>query len=144
VGGVAYPEGLRSGLSDLMQPVSRELHQNLAINVQSMQEMDQHHVDDYLAWFDGALKPGSGIAYFCNRLDHLFRGEYRYPDHWQLLLMECTPRSWMRDFPAEVFRKGERCYTAENQLRAAFYAREFERKSTQQLATAKRRGYAPY
>jgi hypothetical protein len=117
---------------------------DLAINVQSMQEMDQHHVDHYLEWFDRALKPGSGVAYFCNRRDHLFRGEYRYPDHWQLLLKQCTPRSWVRDFPAEVFRKGERCYTAENRLRAAFYKRELARESDALVAAAKRRGYSPY
>jgi SAM-dependent methyltransferase len=117
---------------------------DLAINVQSMQEMEQHHVDEYLAWFDRALKPGSGIAYFCNRRDHLFRGEYRYPDHWQLLLKTCTPRSWVRDFPAELFRKGERCYTAENRLHAALYERDLGRESAVLLATAKRRGYSPY
>jgi hypothetical protein len=117
---------------------------DLAINVQSMQEMDQRHVDDYLAWFDRALSPGTGIAYLCNRRDHIFRGEYRYPDRWQLLLKQCTPRSLMRDFPAEVFRKGERCYVAENRLRAALYERELGRKSAALLEVAERRGYSSY
>jgi SAM-dependent methyltransferase len=117
---------------------------DLAINVQSMQEMEQHHVDEYLAWFDRALKPGSGIAYFCNRRDHLFRGKYRYPDHWQLLLKKCTPRSWTRDFPAELFRKGKRSFAAENRLHAAFYERDLRRESDVLLAAAKRRGYSPY
>jgi hypothetical protein len=117
---------------------------DLAINVQSMQEMDQHHVDAYLAWFDRALKPGTGIGYFCNRRDHLFRGEYRYPDHWQLLFKQATPRSVTRDFPVEIFRKGEHCYTAENRARTVFYERELAREWAALLAAAERRGYSPY
>lgn len=116
---------------------------DLAINVQSMQEMDQHHVDYYLNWFDAVLKPGA-ITYLCNRRDHVFRGEWHYPAHWECLLKICTPRSWKRDFPAEVYRKGERSYEAQNQLTEVRYRRELERASQRQLDSAQAAGYQVY
>jgi SAM-dependent methyltransferase len=116
---------------------------DLAVNVQSMQEMDQRHVDYYLNWFDGALKQG-GIAYLNNRRDHVFRGEWHYPAHWECLLKTCTPRSWKRDFPAEVFRKGNRSFAAENQVRDAFYRRELAGAAQSQAAAGEARGYKLY
>lgn len=116
---------------------------DLAINVQSMQEMDQHHVDYYLGWFDTVLKPGA-TAYLCNRRDHVFRGEWHYPAHWECLLKTCTPRSWTRDFPAEVYRKGERSYAAQNHLAEVRYQRELTRANERQLERAAAAGYKVY
>ena len=116
---------------------------DLAINVQSMQEMDQHHVDYYLQWFDGALRH-RGIAYLCNRRDHVFRGQWNYPDHWECLLYEPTPRSFTRDFPAEVHRKGERSYRTENQLRLALYRHRQTRMTEQLREAGLARGYKLY
>lgn len=117
---------------------------DLAVNVQSMQEMEQHHVDYYLGWFDSLLRTETGIAYFCNRRDHEFRGEWRYPDHWECLLKQCTPRSWTRDFPAEVYRKGIRSYSGENRLREALYRRDLERGADAVIQTARQLGYRAY
>lgn len=117
---------------------------DLAINVQSMQEMDQHHVDHYLSWFDRLLADDAGLAYFCNRRDHLFRGQFNYPPHWQCLLKTPTPRAWSRDFPAELFRKGSVCHARENRLRDALYRRELEQRTSVTLAQAKALGYPPY
>lgn len=116
---------------------------DLAINVQSMQEMDQHHVDYYIGWFDTVLKPGA-IAYLCNRRDHVFRGAWHYPDHWQTLLKICTPRSWTRDFPAEVYRKGERSYRDENRLAEVRYRRELDRAAQRVLTSAEAAGHKVY
>jgi SAM-dependent methyltransferase len=116
---------------------------DLGINVQSMQEMDQHHVDYYMNWFDSVLKPGAA-AYLCNRRDHVFRGQWNYPAHWQCLLKICTPRSWLRDFPAEVFRKGERDYDNENRLAEVRYRRELAHANARQLAAAQDAGLKVY
>jgi SAM-dependent methyltransferase len=116
---------------------------DLAINVQSMQEMEQHHVDYYLQWFDTVLKPGAA-AYLCNRRDHVFRGAWHYPEHWECLLKTCTPRSWTRDFPAEVYRKGERSYAAQNRLAGVRYQRELERANQRQLDSAAAAGHKVY
>ncbi|MHA4868432.1 putative sugar O-methyltransferase [Duganella sp. PWIR1] len=116
---------------------------DLGINVQSMQEMDQHHVDYYLNWFDSVLKPGAA-AYLCNRRDHVFRGQWNYPEHWECLLKICTPRSWVRDFPAEVFRKGQRSYANENRLAEVRYRRELAHANERQLAAAKEAGLKVY
>ncbi|NGZ83091.1 putative sugar O-methyltransferase [Duganella aceris] len=116
---------------------------DLAINVQSMQEMAQHHVDYYLEWFDSVLKPGA-VAYLCNRRDHVFRGAWHYPRHWECLLKICTPRSWIRDFPAEVYRKGERAYDGENALAEARYRRELGQANARQIADAAQAGRKIY
>lgn len=116
---------------------------DLAINVQSMQEMAQHHVDYYLGWFDSVLKPGA-VAYLCNRRDHVFRGAWHYPQHWECLLKICTPRSWIRDFPAEVYRKGERAYAGENALAETRYRRELGQANARQIADAAQAGHKIY
>lgn len=125
-----------------MAPVCRRWY-DLAVNIQSMQEMEQRHVDHYLRLFDSLLQDG-GIVYLCNRRDHQFRGNWRYPDHWECLLKQSTPRSWIRDFPAEVYRKGSRSYAAANRLRDGLYRREFGRSSAALVESAARKGFQAY
>lgn len=96
---------------------------DLAINVQSMQEMDQHHVDFYLNWLDGALKPGA-LAYLVNRRDHVFRGDWNYPARWECMEQTTTPRSFLRDMPAEIYRKQSGDYRVANASIAAGYRRQ--------------------
>jgi hypothetical protein len=115
----------------------------LAINVQSMQEMQSHHVDFYLRWFDDVLCD-SGVAYSCNRRDHIFRGEWRYPAGWECLLKTCTPRSWTRDFPAEIFRKTRGTHERTNRLREALYQFELEYRRAVAVEAAAGRGYSLY
>lgn len=124
--------------------VVAERRYDLAVNVQSMQEMDQHQVDHYLGWFDSVLAEETGIVYLCNRRDHLFRGEWRYPDHWECLLKQPTPRSWIRDFPAEVYRRGVRDHRRENDLRQALYRRELETRGATLRKRAARLAYEIY
>ncbi len=108
------------------------------INIQSMQEMNQHHVDHYLRLFDQILKEGSGIAYISNEKDYIFRGDWNYPDTWQRLLETRTPRSWTRNSPTEVFKKTTtRTHDAENRLVDFIYAlqlKDFDRLTEQTTA----------
>jgi hypothetical protein len=104
------------------------------INIQSMQEMSQYHVDYYLELFNKLLKDGSGIAYISNEKDYIFQGEWNYPKNWQLLLKTRTPRSWTRNSPTEVFIKGVRSFEEENRLIDFIYAlqlMEFDRNIEQ-------------
>lgn len=116
---------------------------DLCINIQSMQEMNQNHVDFYLHWLNKLLKE-NGIAYLCNRRDHVFKGIWNYPDHWQRLMKIGTPRSWTRDFPTEIFRKNCRNFVHENNLVEALYQRDFQKKNAQTIAAAESRGYKIY
>jgi putative sugar O-methyltransferase len=116
---------------------------DVAVNVQGMQEMDQHHVDFYLNWFDAVLRE-EGIIYLCNRRDHVFRGEWRFPNHWECLLKTITPRSWTRDFPAEVYRKGVGTFASENNLREVMYRHERDYMRQGVRTEGERRQYRVY
>jgi len=104
------------------------------INIQSMQEMEQYHVDYYLRMFNDLLKDGTGIAYLSNEKDYIFQGKWNYPVNWRLLLRTRTPRSWTRNSPTEVFVKGAGSFEKENQLLDSVYSfqlKEFDRNSVQ-------------
>lgn len=116
---------------------------DLGVNVQSMQEMDQHHVDGYLAWLDGALKP-DGLAYLVNRRDHVFRGAWNYPAHWQALTKAPTPRSFLRDMPAEVFRKTDADQAKVNREVEAAYQQGFSDHRAAAVARAELTGLRAY
>lgn len=78
---------------------------NCCVNIQSMQEMNQFHVDYYLNMFNQILKVSKGIAYISNEKDYIFRGEWNYPKNWECLLKTRTPRSWTRNSPTEIYLK---------------------------------------
>src|SRR5215213_1842416 len=104
------------------------------INIQSMQEMNQFHIDYYLSLFNNVLKDGSGIAYTSNEKDYIFQGEWNYPKNWKLLLKTRTPRSWTRNSPTEVFLKEVGSSERENRLIDFMYSlqlKEFDRNSDQ-------------
>ena len=84
------------------------------INIQSMQEMNQYHVDYYLSMFNEVLKEKSGIAYISNEKDYIFQGNWNYPKTWKRLVKTKTPRSWTRNSPTEVFIKSEGDFETEN------------------------------
>lgn len=86
------------------------------INIQSMQEMNQYHIDYYLEMFNRLLKGDSGIAYISNEKDYIFRGEWNYPANWRLLLKTRTPRSWTRNSPTEIFLKGADSFETQNRM----------------------------
>ena len=104
------------------------------LNVQSMQEMNQYHIDYYLNLFNTVLKEGSGIAYISNEKDYLFQGDWNYPKNWRLLLKTRSPRSWTRNSPTEVFLKSAGSFEKENQLVDFIYSlqlKEFDRNAEQ-------------
>lgn len=116
---------------------------DLAVNVQSMQEMDQHQVDFYIAWLDQALK-ANGLAYLVNRRDHVFRGEWSYPRHWQCLMKTPSPRSFLRDMPTEIFRKTDRDQTFANAAAERLYRQQLAVQRDIGLNRARKTGLAAY
>lgn len=75
---------------------------DVCVNVQSMQEMEQHHVDYFLNLFDNSIGQ-DGIVYLSNEKDYIFQGEWNYPGRWKHILSLRTPRSWTRNSPTEIF-----------------------------------------
>lgn len=86
---------------------------DVCLNIESMQEMNQAHVDYYLNLFDSAAADDATI-YLSNARDYYFRGEFRHPRHWQKLFCANTPRSWTVDHPTEIFRKSTGDYSLAN------------------------------
>ncbi|MCD4825280.1 MAG: putative sugar O-methyltransferase [Phycisphaerae bacterium] len=77
---------------------------DISINIESMQEMSQHHVDYYFTLFDRLTKP-DGEIYLSNARDYIFRGNWNIPKHWETLFLHNTPRSWSPDHPTHIMRK---------------------------------------
>lgn len=96
---------------------------HLAVNIESMQEMDGHHVDHFLALFDRVMLP-NGTIYVSNARDYVYRGEWRFPAHWEVLFQHNTPRSWSREHPTVVMRKGDRDHSLERVVQEAAYGLE--------------------
>jgi SAM-dependent methyltransferase len=96
---------------------------DLAVNIESMQEMNQSLVDYYLAYLDERTQPGSFI-YLVNSREWLFKGTWNFPASWEILYRHRTVRSWTADHPAEIFRKAEAPMEAIARLRRAAFERE--------------------
>jgi hypothetical protein len=77
---------------------------DVCVNIESMQEMEQHHVDSYLELFDRLTVPG-GEIYLSNARDYVFKGQWKIPRHWETLYLNNTPRSWTADHPTHILRK---------------------------------------
>lgn len=77
---------------------------DICINIESMQEMEQHHVDFYIALFDRLTATG-GEIYLSNARDYVFRGTWNIPAHWQTVFLSNTPRSWTADHPTHILHK---------------------------------------
>lgn len=90
------------------------------INISSMQEMGQVHVDYYLELFDQVLKTG-GMAYIQNSRDYVFQGEWRFQNSWKRIFMYNTPASWTDHYPTEIFIKEEADHSRWNRCIAAGY-----------------------
>lgn len=98
---------------------------DLAINIESMQEMSQDLVDYYLSYFDKKVKDG-GEIYLVNSREYKFRGTWNLPKNWQCLFRHRTPRSWTVNHPAEVFRKTRTDQKKQNRLREALFFQELK------------------
>lgn len=78
---------------------------DVCANIESMQEMAQHHVDHYIRMFDRLAAPG-GWIYLSNARDYFFKGSWNIPAHWESRYLNNTPRSWTADHPTHILRKG--------------------------------------
>src|ERR1019366_5350806 len=92
-----------------------KLRYDICVNIESMQEMNQYHVDYYLNLFNSVAVDGATI-YLSNAHDYYFRGSFNYPTSWQKLFCANTPRSWRPDHPTEIFRKSEQDYSLPNRM----------------------------
>jgi len=99
---------------------SNNLDYDLCVNIESMQEMEQNHVDYYLNLFNSVTKTG-GIVYCSNAHDYKFKGNWNFPETWETLFKHNTPRSWTKVHPTQIFRKGTRSYKMENYHHDIFY-----------------------
>jgi hypothetical protein len=90
------------------------------VNIESMQEMNQGHVDYYLGLFDRVAADGASI-YISNTHDYYFLGSWNYPRNWQKLLCERTPRSWRLNHQTEVFKRGESDFSLQNSVLDSIY-----------------------
>lgn len=88
---------------------------NLLVNIQSMQEMSQWHVDYYLNLFD-KIGADNAIVFLDNNKKWTFQGSWNYPKNWRLLFRQNTPSSWSDDCPTEIFVKDKGDFTAYNDL----------------------------
>ena len=98
---------------------------DVSINIQSMQEMGQEHVDHYLALFN-SVTADDGMIYLSNEKDYVFRGDWNYPKNWNCIYKQRTPRSWTRNSPTEIFINGKGDYTASNRLMDFMYHRQLQ------------------
>lgn len=90
---------------------------DLAINIESMQEMTQASVSFYIDYLDRQVVE-DGIIFLENSREHEFIGDWTFPDHWQCLFRQRTVRSWTINHPTEVFRKASGQFRAQNLLRS--------------------------
>lgn len=96
---------------------------DMAINVESMQEMDRHHIDYYLGLFDRVTVPSATI-YISNARDYVYQGDWPFPDRWEVLFLHNTPRSWSRVHPTIAMRKGTADFSLERKAHEAAFALE--------------------
>lgn len=92
---------------------------DVCVNIQSMQEMAQHHVDYFLDLFDKSVA-SDGIVYLSNEKDYVFQGSWNYPDRWNLVLDIRIPRSWTRNSPTEIYSVSPRRDQYESAMRMAY------------------------
>lgn len=98
---------------------------DLSMNIESMQEMNAVQVSFFLRLFDRVTKP-DGIIYLSNARDYYYRGEWPIPARWETLWHHNTPRSWSRDHPTIILRKGTGDYTSARESCEAAFQVEME------------------
>lgn len=108
------------------QELNREEY-DICINIESFQEMNQGHLDTYLRIFDEVSRDGA-MMYISNAHDYIFKGEWRYPNHWGKLLCAKTPRAQSRDHRTEVFVKSLGDFSSWNATLDAVHAYQLWRE----------------
>ena len=108
------------------------IHYDVAVNIESMQEMLQWHVDYYIDLFNRLTKD-KGLIYISNSRDYVFQGDWNYPDNWERLMAFNTPRSWTHHHPTEIFRKTTNgAHKLKNQFVAAGYHQHLSQELSRQ------------
>jgi hypothetical protein len=92
-----------------------KLNFDLLINIQSMQEMTQWHVDYYLDFFNRYARLDSFI-YLNNNEEYIFKGDWNYPTNWRMLTRHQTPWSWSENCPTTIYQKKAKNMTVWNSL----------------------------
>jgi hypothetical protein len=98
---------------------------DLCINIESMQEMEQHHVDFYIGLFDRLAVHG-GEIYLSNARDYVFQGTWRLPDNWQTVFLSNTPRSWTADHPTHILYKREGDFSLPRSMHEAAFRQQID------------------
>ncbi len=98
---------------------------DLSINIQSMQEMSQWHVDYFLTFFDKYSDPGSYI-YLNNNEEYIFLGNWNIPPNWKMMFRHQTPWSWSDTCPTTVYLKDRENNEAWNSLASYEYQESIE------------------
>lgn len=80
---------------------------DIAINIESFQEMSVDAVQSWVSFIDKLLKT-DGLAYVSNSRSYVNRSAWTIPSSWRSLLCTETPRSWTIDHPTEIFQKVDR------------------------------------
>jgi putative sugar O-methyltransferase len=86
--------------SDALQDASF----HLAVNIESMQEMEDHHIKHFMTMFDRVTTADATI-YISNARDYVYRGAWTFPPSWEVLFQHNTPRSWTKDHPTIIMVK---------------------------------------
>jgi hypothetical protein len=105
---------------------------DICLNIESMQEMQQHHVDFYLKLFD-RLTVFGGEIYLSNARDYVFKGAWNLPEHWETLYLNNTPRSWSADHPTHILRKTEDDYSLERRAHESAFGQQLQAWINSQL-----------
>ena len=103
--------------------VLQETFFDICLNIESMQEMQQHHVDFYFELFD-RLTIFGGEIYLSNARDYVFNGVWNIPLHWETLYLNNTPRSWTADHPTHILRKNEGDYSLERRAHESVFRQQ--------------------
>lgn len=105
---------------------------DISLNIESMQEMQQHHVDFYLQLFDRLTVLG-GEVYLSNARDYVFKGAWNIPSYWETLYLNNTPRSWSADHPTHILRKTENDYSLERCAHESVFVQHIQAWANTQL-----------
>jgi hypothetical protein len=116
---------------------------NLAINIESMQEMNQVLVNFYIDYLDRNVREG-GLIFLENSREHEFIGDWVFPDTWQCLFRHRTVRSWTIDHPTEIFCKTSTNQRPQNLMRSEAFFREISYAELVRDLTPEGQPYYPF
>lgn len=93
---------------------------DLAVNIESMQEMTPAHTQFYLSAINNLLKENAHF-YFSNSFSYKNPGPWPFPENWRALIWHNTPRSWSKNHPTILFEKSNFNWTLQNEMLASLH-----------------------